>query len=321
VAPLDVAQIAGGLIALYFGADWLVGAATALARRLGVSPLLVGLTVVALGTSLPEMFVALRAALGGHAGISLGNVVGANALNIGLILGTAALIHPLAVELRVLKWDLPAMLLAALLLAAMAADGEIARFEGTALLACMAGYVGLNVVLARQERGTRAAERFEAAVEEPPAKSWRRDAASGVGGVAALAVGAELLIGGALAVAAAFGASEGIVGLTVVAVGTTLPELVTAVVAAARKQGDIAFGNIIGSNIANALAVVGAASAIRPLPTADLGWAAIGGMLALSLLSVPVMWRGFRVTRAEGALMIAAYFAFLALNLRAAAPP
>jgi cation:H+ antiporter len=150
----------------------------------------------------------------------------------------------------------------------------------------------------------------------PAAAAWR-EAARGAGGLVALLVGAELLIGGALAIAAAFGASEGIVGLTVVAAGTTLPELVTAVVAAARKQGDIAFGNVIGSNIANALAVVGTSSAIRPLPAGDLGGAAIGGMLALSVLSVPVMWRGFRVTRAEGALLIAAYLAFLALNVRA----
>jgi cation:H+ antiporter len=316
VALVDLAQIAGGLIALYLGADWLVGAATALARRLGVSPLLIGLTVVAFGTSLPELFVGVRAALGDHAGISLGNVVGANALNIGLILGTAALVRPLVVELRVLRWDLPAMIVAALAMTAMAADGEVGRLEGAVLLAGMAAYIGLNVALARRERSTRAVERFEAAVELPAAAAWR-EAARGAGGLVALLVGAELLIGGALAIAAAFGASEGIVGLTVVAAGTTLPELVTAVVAAARKQGDIAFGNVIGSNIANALAVVGTSSAIRPLPAGDLGGAAIGGMLALSVLSVPVMWRGFRVTRAEGALLIAAYLAFLALNVRA----
>jgi cation:H+ antiporter len=316
VALLDLAQIAGGLIALYFGADWLVGAATAVARRLGVSPLLVGLTVVALGTSLPELVVGVRAALRGHAGISLGNVVGANAINIGLVLGTAALVRPLAVQLRVLKWDLPAMLVAALLMSAMAADGEVGRLEGAVLLAGMAGYVALNVVLARGERTTRALERFEAGVEPPAAALWR-EAARGAGGLVALFVGAELLIAGALAIAATFGASEGIVGLTVVAAGTTLPELVTAIVAAKRNQGDIAFGNVIGSNIANALAVVGASSVIRPLPAGDLGWPAIGGMLALSLLSVPVMWRGFRVTRAEGAVLIAGYLAFLTLNIRA----
>jgi cation:H+ antiporter len=316
VALLDLAQMAGGLIALYFGADWLVGAATAVARRLGVSPLLVGLTVVALGTSLPELVVGVRAALGGHAGISLGNVVGANAINIGLVLGTAALIRPLVVELRVLKWDLPAMLVAALLMSAMAADGEVGRLEGVVLLAGMAGYVALNLVLARGERTTRALERFEAGVEPPAAALWR-GAARGAGGLVALFVGAELLIAGALAVAATFGASEGIVGLTVVAAGTTLPELVTAIVAATRNQGDIAFGNVIGSNIANALAVVGASSVTQPLPAGDLGWPAIGGMLALSLLSVPVMWRGFRVTRAEGAVLIAGYLAFLSLNVRA----
>lgn len=169
MALLDLAQIAGGLIALYFGADWLVAAATAVARRLGVSPLLVGLTVVALGTSLPELVVGVRAALRGHAGISLGNVVGANAINIGLVLGTAALIRPLVVGLRVLKWDLPAMLVAALLMSAMAADGEVGRLEGAVLLAGMAGYVALNVVLARGERTTRALERFEAGVEPPAA--------------------------------------------------------------------------------------------------------------------------------------------------------
>ena len=316
MALLDLAKIAGGLIALYFGADWLVGAATAVARRLGVSPLLVGLTVVALGTSLPELVVGVRAALRGHAGISLGNVVGANAINIGLVLGTAALIRPLVVQLRVLKWDLPAMLVAALLMSAMAADGEVGRLEGAVLLAGMAGYVALNVVLARGERTTRALERFEADVEPPAAALWR-EAARGAGGLVALFVGAELLIAGALAIAATFGASEGIVGLTVVAAGTTLPELVTAIVAAKRNQGDIAFGNVIGSNIANALAVVGASSVIRPLPAGDLGWPAIGGMLALSLLSVPVMWRGFRVTRVEGAVLIAGYLAFLTLNVRA----
>lgn len=316
MALLDLAQIAGGLIALYFGADWLVGAATAVARRLGVSPLLVGLTVVALGTSLPELVVGVRAALRGHAGISLGNVVGANAINIGLVLGTAALIRPLVVQLRVLKWDLPAMLVAALLMSATAADGEVGRLEGAVLLAGMAGYVALNVVLARGERTTRALERFEAGVEPPAAALWR-EAARGAGGLVALFVGAELLIAGALAIASTFGASEGIVGLTVVAAGTTLPELVTAIVAAKRNQGDIAFGNVIGSNIANALAVVGASSVIRPLPAGDLGWPAIGGMLALSLLSVPVMWRGFRVTRAEGAVLIAGYLAFLTLNVRA----
>jgi cation:H+ antiporter len=316
VALIEIAQIAGGLIALYFGADWLVGAATAVARRLGVSPLLVGLTVVALGTSLPELVVGVRAALGGHAGLSLGNVVGANAINISLILGAAALIRPLEVELRVLKWDLPAMLAAAILMTAMAANGEVGRLEAAVLLACMAGYVALNVVLAGRERSTRALERFEAGFEPPATAAWR-EAARGVAGLAALLVGAELLIAGALSVATALGASEGIVGLTIVAAGTTLPELVTAVVAAARGQGDIAFGNVIGSNIANALAVVGASAAIRPLPALDLGWPAIGGMLALSLLSVPILWRGFRVTRAEGALLIAAYLAFLALNVRA----
>ncbi len=311
-ALLIGANILGGLVALYFGARWLVGAASDIARRLGVSPLLIGLTVVAVGTSLPELFVGVSASLNGHPGVSLGNVIGANALNIGLILGIAALIRPIEVSLRVLKWDVPVMFAATALLGWLAADGQVGRAEGAVLLALMAGYLALNVSLGRSERKRSA---LSGVLEPPHAASLAGDVARGAVGAAALAAGAKLLIEGALGVAAALGLSEGVVGLTLVAVGTTLPELVTTLVAAYRRHGDLAFGNIIGSNINNALTVVGAAATVAPLATDDVGRTPMYALLALTALTAPVMWRGFVVNRWEGALLVFGYGAFLWVSL------
>jgi cation:H+ antiporter len=298
----------GGLAALYFGARWLVGAASDIARRLGVSPLLIGLTVVAVGTSLPELFVGVSASLGGHPGVSLGNVIGANGLNIGLILGIAALIRPIEVSLRVLKWDMPVMFAATAMLGWFAADGQVGRAEGVVLLALMAAYLALNVILGRRERRKSA---LSGALDVPHAASVAGDVARGAAGAVALAVGARLLIDGALGVSAALGLSEGVVGITLVAAGTTLPELVTTLVAAYRRQGDLAFGNIIGSNINNALTVVGAAATVAPLAADDVGRAPMYALLALTAFIAPVMWRGFVVNRWEGAMLVCGYAGFL----------
>lgn len=302
----------GGLAALYFGARWLVGAASDIARRLGVSPLLIGLTVVAVGTSLPELFVGVSASIGGHPGVSLGNVIGANALNLGFILGLAALIRPIEVSLRVLKWDLPVLFAASGLLAWFTADGEVDRLEGGVLLAAMGAYLALNVALGRKERKVSA---LSGAIETPHAASILGDVARGAVGAIALAVGARLLIDGALGLAAVLGLAEGVIGLTLVAVGTTLPELVTTLVAASRRQGDLAFGNIIGSNINNALTVIGAAATVTPLATADVGAVPMYALLGLTLLAAPVMWRGFVVNRWEGALLLSGYAGFLWVSL------
>jgi cation:H+ antiporter len=306
-APVTAAQILAGLAALYFGARWLVGAASDIARRLGVSPLLIGLTVVAVGTSLPELFVAVSAAIGGHPGVSLGNVIGANALNLGLILGIAALIRPIEVSLRVLKWDMPVMFGATALLAWFASDGGVTRIEGAVLLGAMAAYLALNISLGRRERR----QSLPGGSDMPHAATLLGDLARGAAGAIALALGARLLIDGALALAAAFGLSEGAVGMTLVAAGTTLPELVTTLVATARRQGDLAFGNIIGSNINNALTVVGAAAAVTPLSTSGVGTAPMHALIGLTALAAPVMWRGFVVNRWEGALLLAGYAGFL----------
>lgn len=315
---MDLLQIGadsfGGLAALYFGARWLVGAASDIARRLGVSPLLIGLTVVSVGTSLPELFVGVSASIGGHPAVSLGNVIGANALNLGLILGIAALIHPIEVHLRVLKWDLPILLGASVLLAWFASDGEIGRGEGALLVAGMAAYLSLNVELGRREKRAAA---LAGALAAPHAASLAGDLARAALGAGALALGARLAIDGALGVSALLGLSEGVIGMTIVAVSTTLPELVTTLIAAYRRQGDLAFGNVIGSNINNALTVVGAAAVVAPLATADLARAPMYALLALTLLAGPVMWRGFVVNRWEGALLVCGYAGFLWVSLGA----
>lgn len=316
--PMDPLQIGvnslGGLAALYLGARWLVGAASDIARRLGVSPLLVGLTVVSVGTSLPELFVGVSASINCHPSVSLGNVIGANALNLGLILGIAALIHPIEVHLRVLQWDLPVLIAASGLLAWIASDGEVGRGEGAMLLAGMGAYLALNVELGRKERRSSA---LAGSLEAPHAASLAGDLARAAVGAGALALGARLAIDGALGASALLGLSEGVIGMTLVAVSTTLPELVTTLVAAYRRQGDLAFGNIIGSNINNALTVVGAAAAVAPLATADLARAPMYALLALTLLSAPVMWRGFVVNRWEGALLICGYAAFVRFGIGA----
>ncbi len=317
-AGLHALQVLAGLAALGVGAHWLVGAATEFAQRLGVSPLLVGITVVAIGTSLPELFIGVFAAYEGHAGISLGNVVGANALNVGLILGLTAMISPLRVGLRVLRWDVPVMLGSTALLVWLALQGTIGRLPGALMLAGMAAYLVLNVRLAREERRSRAAHDFAHAIEAGiPADPLRTSIAKGAVGMVALGVGAQLTIDGALGLATLLGLSQSVIALTLVSVGTTLPELVVATVAALRGQGDIAFGNVIGSNINNVLTVVGASAVVRPLETGDITAPALLALLALSAFIVPVMWRGFTIVRWEGALLIAAYAGFLAVALSA----
>lgn len=219
--------------------------------------------------------------------------------------------HPDLV-LRVLKWDMPVMFAAIALLAWFAADGQVERAEGGLLLAAMVAYLGVNVRLGRRERKASA---LSGALETPHAASILGDVVRSAVGAIALAVGAQLLIDGALGLAATFGLAEGVVGMTLVALGTTLPEFVTTLVAAFRRQGDLAFGNIIGSNINNALTVIGAAAAVTPLATTDVGSTPMYALLGLTLLAAPVMWRGFIVNRWEGALLVSGYAAFLYFSL------
>ena len=312
---LALAMIAGGLLALFAGAQALIKGAAALARRWGMTPLVVGLTVVAGGTSSPELFVVTSAALEGRDGISLGNVLGANSLNIGLILGLTAIVQPLQAQLQLIRFDVPIMILATLVVAAFLADGEVDRLKGAVLIALLAGYLAFTVRMARRERNERVREEFAAQVPRPSASPAGEVGLIAIG-LAALALGSQGLIAGAVTIASAAGVSDSVIGITIVAAGTTMPELITCVVAALKREADIAVGNIVGSNIFNLLGVLGLAGVLAPISAAGVTHAEVWGAVLLATLSLPVMWRGMIVNRAEGAMLVAAYCAYLALVWR-----
>jgi cation:H+ antiporter len=312
---LALAMVAGGLLALFVGAIALIKGAAALARRWGMSPLVVGLTVVAGGTSSPELFVVTGAALAGRDGISLGNVLGANSLNIGLILGLTAMVRPLQAQLQLIRFDVPIMIIATLVVAAFIADGDLDQLEGAVLVAALAGYLALTVYMARRERSERVREEFAAEVPGPLASVGAEIVLIALG-LAALALGAQGLISGAVTIAGAAGVSDSVIGITVVAAGTTLPELITCMVAALKRESDIAIGTIVGSNIFNLLGVLGLAGVLAPISTAGVQAVEVWGAVLLAGLSLPVIWRGLIVNRAEGAFLVAAYLGYLALVWR-----
>ncbi|PKO63691.1 MAG: sodium:calcium antiporter, partial [Betaproteobacteria bacterium HGW-Betaproteobacteria-17] len=248
-----------GLVALVIGAEAMVRGASRLAVSWGISPLVVGLTVVAFGTSAPEMAVSVGAALSGTSDLAIGNVVGSNIANILLILGISALVAPLLVHEQIIRQEVPVMIGATLLVVAMALDGGIGRIEAGLLFALVMAYTVFLVVQSR--RASKDAE-AEFASEIPTSqwdRHWGVQAALVIGGLALLVLGADWLVGAAVVFAKYFGVSDLVIGLTVVAVGTSMPEIATSLIAALRGQRDIAVGNVIGSNIFNLLAVLGAA--------------------------------------------------------------
>jgi len=300
-----------GLVALYVGADLMIRGASRLARKLGVNALVIGLTVVAMGTSMPELLVGVVAAARQSGDIAIGNVVGSNIANIALILGFAALIRPIRVQMRLLVREVPIMIFASVAFYVFALDGELSRWDGLTLLA---GFVAYTLYL------------LEGARREPPAieVEYQRFVPAGgtvLGhllltaiGLGTLLAGAHLVVNGAATVARLLGISELAVGLTVVALGTSLPELATSVAASVQDEGDILVGNVIGSNVFNLLAVLSCATLTRPLgisPSVISIEAPV--MLAVSILVLPFVWTTLRLTRLEGAVLVTAYFAFVIL--------
>jgi cation:H+ antiporter len=307
--------ILAGLALLYFGGESLVKGASGLALRLGLTPLVIGLTVVAFGTSSPELFVSVRAALAGQGDIALGNVIGSNIANVGLILGLCALISPMRVHLQVLRFDAPVMVGVSIIALLVLADREVSRFEGLLLVIGLLAYSAINVWLARREVAAGKVAEIDAGAAEiakPVDLKWPRLIWHIGAGLVMLGFGARFLVDGSVQVASAFGMSEAVIGLTIVAVGTSLPELATSLIAAVRREGDIAVGNIIGSNIFNILSILGFASLVSPLLAAGLSlidvWIALG--FALTLL--PLMLTGFVVQRWEGALLLVGYITYTA---------
>ena len=302
--------ITGGLVMLYFGADWLVNGAITLSLHFGLSPLIVGLTVVALGTSVPEALVSVQAAIGHQGGIAIGNVVGSNILNIAMILGLSALINPLKVNSHIVKADVPLLVGATFMLVVLLEDFHISRMEGAFLLLCIAGYVVGNIMTVKK---TTPKEIKIGGLEVPKdtGKTLWRDIALLIVGIITLGFGSNFLVKGAVDLARIWGLSEALIGLTIVSIGTGTPELATALMAAYRKSADLAIGNAVGSNLFNIMFVLGLAGLVAPLDAKGINSSDLYVMLAVTILLLPTVWTGRVLDRKEGFLFLAIYIGYL----------
>lgn len=301
-----------GLVVLVVAADLLVRGASSLARQLGVSPVVIGLTVVAFGTSAPELVVSLSAALRGAEGadIAIGNVVGSNIFNVGVILGLSALVLPLTVKPRLVRVDCPLLLVSTLALLGFAWDGAITRIEAGLLLV---GF-GVSLWFTFRDSGVDEAPGPEAQESAPrPVDSKARNVVLVTLGLGGLLLGGHLVVTGAVEIARRLGVSEFVIGLTIVAAGTSLPELATSVVATTRGQPDLAVGNVVGSNIFNLLLILGVTGVVAPLPVrASLYGFDFPVLLGFTAATWPILGIGERVGRKKGMLLVLAYCATLA---------
>jgi cation:H+ antiporter len=306
-----------GLVILVVGAEVLVRGASRLASAFGISSLIIGLTVVAFGTSAPELAVSLQSAINGQADLALGNVIGSNIANILLILGVAALTAPLLVASQLVRFDVPLMIGASVLVYVMGMDGRLNRWDGLLLFLGVVAYTWWLIRQSvREEKPVR--DEFEEAFEEGETDSWYTSLLNlglVVGGLFMLVVGARLLVDSAVTMARWWGISELVIGLTVVAVGTSLPEIATSIVAVLRGERDIAVGNAIGSNIFNLLSVLGVTSLIAPggigVPVGVLAFD-LPVMIAVAVACLPIFYTGNLVARWEGTLFLLYYMAYVA---------
>jgi cation:H+ antiporter len=317
---LDVVSILFGLVGLFVGGEWLIRSASRLATGLGIPALVVGVTVVAIGTSMPELVVSLSAALSGISDLAIGSVVGSNIANIGLILGLAGLMMPLNINTSLIRREIPFMIVVSVTIFLMAADGSISRLEGLLLII---SYAIFAVVLyrtglreARREPSTEIPEEVAAIKGSPRRIDRLRELASVAGSLIVLIVGAQFTVNGAVSVARVAGINEVVIGLTLVAVGTSLPEIATAVIATLRGHSDLAAGNAIGSNIANILVILGITALIHPIavPASLLNFE-FPAMVFFALAIIPLVLNRV-LARWQAALLLAAYIAFILVTFR-----
>ncbi|PDV98160.1 calcium/sodium antiporter [Candidatus Chloroploca asiatica] len=323
---ISLGLIAVGLVCLVIGGELLVRGASALAAVAGISPLVIGLTVVSFGTSSPELAVSLQAGLSGNADIALGNVVGSNIFNVLFILGLCALIAPLIVSLQVVRRDVPIMIGVSFLLGFLALDGRISRLEGLGLFIGILSYVTWSVISSRREtaQNQAAAEKLGQAQPSVP-KSSRTQILINIGlvlgGLIVLVLGAGWLVDGAVELAQALGVSDVVIGLTIVAVGTSLPEVVTSVIATIRNQRDLAVGNVVGSNIFNILGILGVAALVTPdgigVPQSAIVFD-IPVMIAVAVACLPIFFTRMMIARWEGFLFLGYYIAYTTYLILAA---
>jgi cation:H+ antiporter len=306
MSPIEIIlYLLTGLVLLFFGAEGLIRGSSNLAIKIGITPLVVGLTVVAFGTSTPELVVSLKAALIGNSSISLGNVVGSNIANIALILGLAALIRPLDVHAKVIMREIPIMIGISILLIILLLDGELGLIDGVIFVVGIVVYTIVNVILARKEKNPEVDAEFKEGLGSklgvPISIVFM------IVGLGLLILGANLFVQSAIAIAKLFYLSDAVIGLTIVAVGTSLPELITSIVAAYKKEADIAIGNVVGSNIFNVLSILGITAIIIPISSAGISYVDLGIMLVAAIVLFPLSRTGFSITRLEGTFLLAGY--------------
>ncbi len=305
-----------GLTALYFGAEWLVNGAVGLALRFGIRRMVVGLTVVALGTSMPEFLVNFFAAMRGADDLALGNIVGSNIANIALILGLSAMVFPLVVRPATIRKEYPIMMAATVVFYGMSYDGEINQVDGIVLVLGLVAFFVYLVLDARSDESKSQVKKektaYEAQVRGQRAFSVRRKVGLLLGGMIALAVGARFMVSAAIAMAEMLGINQVIVGLTVVAIGTSLPELAASMMCAFKEEPDLSVGNILGSNLMNILFVVGLVSLIRPLKVdAQVLTIHFPVMIGFGILLLPLAWSQYKVTRFEGSILVAGFVGYV----------
>ena len=308
---MEIVLLIISLVVLYFGAEWLVGGASSLAARLNISPLIIGLTIVSMGTSAPELVVSIKAAMAGQSALSIGNVLGSNLFNIALILGVSALIVPLTVKRQLLKVDVPVMVGATLLFLIMFIDGKLSFTESLILIILFVGYMVYLFIVSLKNKDSN---------EENTAmiriyKHWMLDVVLIALGLVGLIYGSDLLVKNAIIIAQKLGMSEAMIGLTIVAAGTSIPELATSLVAAVRKQSDIAIGNAVGSNTFNLLLILGTAGVIYPIETPDINIVDSLFMLGISALLWVFMKIGTKINRVQGMIFLLAYVGYYVMKL------
>ena len=309
----------GGLITLVAGAELLVRGASRLAAALGVSPLIIGLTIVAFGTSSPELAVSVQSALSGQADVAVGNVVGSNIFNVLFILGLSALITPLVVAQQLVRIDVPLMIVVSLAVWLFALNGYVERWEGALLFAGIVAYTAFLGIQSQRERNAAVLAEYEAEYQPKRPASWlQRLLEAGMAGVglALLVLGARWFVEGAVGAAEAMGVSELVIGLTIVAAGTSLPEVATSIVAALRGERDIAVGNVVGSNIFNILAVLGLTALVVPgsgVPVSTNAlWLDMPFMIVVAVACLPIFFTGYLIARWEGLLFLGYYIVYTA---------
>lgn len=310
---MTVILLISGITLLYFGADWLVKGSANIALRAGISSLVVGLTIVAFGTSAPELVVSLKAGLDGIGNIAVGNVIGSNIFNIAVILGLSAVISPLKVNIQVLRVDIPIMIGFSILLWFLLLDNTIRRFEGTFLIVTIAIYTILTIYLGKKDAVQLPAASTNKTIQKEQA--WEKSLLPNILliliGLCALVFGSRFFVNGAIKLAQHFQISEAIIGLTIVAMGTSLPELATSIVAAVKREEDIAIGNIVGSNIFNIVAILGISGTLTPLTAPGIKVIDLAFMTGTAIILLPLMRTGFRLVRIEGLILLCVYVAYI----------